>query len=191
MPTVGERVKQVRQSLNMNQKAFADYLDMSQTHISKIENGKDNPSEKLLKRMVAVLGVDYAWLADGVGTMWEDKDGYMEVLDSALEVGTPLFEEICELSKSLNVHEKKDIFDILLVVKWMLATKYDNPTEKSLAIKSMRDVFNYTYYAFIETYRSEDPVSPQVADSHEREWRSVCEESINNIKDVFLYKHGE
>ena len=46
MGDVFERIKKIRKDNKLNQQEFARIIDLSQTHISKIENGKDNPSDK-------------------------------------------------------------------------------------------------------------------------------------------------
>ncbi|MBP1549952.1 MAG: helix-turn-helix transcriptional regulator [Oscillospiraceae bacterium] len=70
--TTGERIKIIRKNYNFNQQQFADILCISQTHISKIENNNDFPSEKLLNLICAEFNVNYEWLKHGTGTMNDD-----------------------------------------------------------------------------------------------------------------------
>ena len=68
MSTVNERFKTIRKDLGFNQQKFASELGISQTHISGIENGRDNPSMSLLKLLCAKFSISEEWLIDGVGT---------------------------------------------------------------------------------------------------------------------------
>ena len=68
MSTVNERFKTIRKDLGFNQQQFASELGISQTHISGIENGRDNPSMSLLKLLCAKFSISEEWLIDGVGT---------------------------------------------------------------------------------------------------------------------------
>lgn len=53
---IGNRIAQRRKTLKLSQEQLAERADISQTHISKIELGKDNPSIKLLKSIAKALG---------------------------------------------------------------------------------------------------------------------------------------
>ena len=68
MPTVNERFRDIRKKLGFNQQQFAYELGISQTHISGIENGRDNPSKSLLKFLCAKFSVSEEWMLEGTGT---------------------------------------------------------------------------------------------------------------------------
>ena len=68
MPTVNERFRDIRKELGFNQQQFAYELGISQTHISGIENGRDNPSKSLLKFLCAKFSVSEEWMLEGTGT---------------------------------------------------------------------------------------------------------------------------
>lgn len=68
MDSVNNRFKEVRKRLGFNQKDFASELGISQTHVSSIENGKDNPSTSLLKLLSIKFNIDEEWLISGVGS---------------------------------------------------------------------------------------------------------------------------
>ena len=53
---IGNRIAQRRKALKLSQEQLAERAEISQTHISKIELGKDNPSIKLLKSIAKALG---------------------------------------------------------------------------------------------------------------------------------------
>lgn len=68
MDNLGERIKSVRKKKKLTQKKFAEKLGISQTHISKIEKGVENPSETLIKFISYLYCIDYEWLKTGNGT---------------------------------------------------------------------------------------------------------------------------
>lgn len=52
---IGKRIIERRKELNLSQEQLAERAEISQTHISKIELGKDNPSFKLLGKIAQAL----------------------------------------------------------------------------------------------------------------------------------------
>lgn len=65
--TIGERLKIVRKSNNLNQNDFSKKLGISQTHVSKIENNVENPSNTLLRLIALEFNVPIEWLEKGEG----------------------------------------------------------------------------------------------------------------------------
>lgn len=66
--TVGERIRQRRQSLNLTQEELAKVLGVSPQHISVVENDKRVPSLGFLVKLAEQLGVtiDYLVSANAV-----------------------------------------------------------------------------------------------------------------------------
>lgn len=52
--TIGNRLKELRNQCNFTQEQLEDYLNLSQGHLSKIENGKRNLNLTLLDKLCAV-----------------------------------------------------------------------------------------------------------------------------------------
>ncbi len=67
MESVRNRFKSVRKELGFNQQQFANELGISQTHVSAIETGRENPSTSLLKLLCAKFSIKEDWLICGVG----------------------------------------------------------------------------------------------------------------------------
>lgn len=61
---IGERIKQVRGSLN--QRSFAEQLGVSLGSISQVEQGKAMPGGDFLLKIHASFGVDVTWLLTGM-----------------------------------------------------------------------------------------------------------------------------
>lgn len=56
--TIGERIKRERLRLGLTQRQLAESVEVGVPHVSKIEAGRENPSDDLLRRLADVFGVD-------------------------------------------------------------------------------------------------------------------------------------
>lgn len=71
--TANERFKHLRKDvLNKTQLEFAKVLDMSHAGISKIESGNTALTEKNAKIICKEYKVNYAWLVDGEGEIFNE-----------------------------------------------------------------------------------------------------------------------
>lgn len=67
--TVSERIKLLRNHLNLSQGDFATKINGSYTSISRIENGLTEPRGKTLEKIIEKTGISREWLLNGVGEM--------------------------------------------------------------------------------------------------------------------------
>ena len=72
--TQGERVKEVRKSLGLTLEKFGERLGVRKNAISAVENGRNSLSDQMLKSISREYGVSEAWLLDGTGEMFLNKD---------------------------------------------------------------------------------------------------------------------
>lgn len=56
--SIGQRIKRDRLSRNMTQRDLAEVVDVGVPHISKIEAGRERPSDELLRKIAEALGCD-------------------------------------------------------------------------------------------------------------------------------------
>lgn len=70
---IGDRIKQVRQHLHLNQKKFADAVGISQGNLSDIERGKFSPSVETIISVSRYSNISTDWLLKGTGPGPEDK----------------------------------------------------------------------------------------------------------------------
>ena len=66
-----ERVKLVRRHLNLSQEAFGDALGVTKTAICGIESGRRGLTEQMAKSICREFNVNYDWLKDGEGEMFD------------------------------------------------------------------------------------------------------------------------
>ncbi len=80
--TQGERIKEVRKSLNLTLEKFGDRLGVTKVAISNIEKGNRNLTEQMTKAICREFNVDYIWLTTGEGEMFIDTDDdFIERID--------------------------------------------------------------------------------------------------------------
>lgn len=63
---IGQRIKQRRKELHIKQMEMAEHIDISNNHMSSIENGREKPSLEILLRICEYLDVtpDYLLLGN-------------------------------------------------------------------------------------------------------------------------------
>ena len=70
---VNERIKALRKTLGVSQKYMASALGVTQSHLSEVESGNNNPSELMLRAIMYKWDVRYDWLFHGEGEMFLPK----------------------------------------------------------------------------------------------------------------------
>ena len=64
--TIGKRIKLRRKELNIKQNELAEKLNISNNHLSSVENGREKPSLELLLNICELLNVTPDYLLGGV-----------------------------------------------------------------------------------------------------------------------------
>ena len=62
-----DRIKQVRQSEGLTQAEFAEKIGLARNYIAMIEIGQREPSDRTIKDICRIFGVNEIWLRTGVG----------------------------------------------------------------------------------------------------------------------------
>ena len=65
MPTVGERIREIREKRGMTQENLAEAAGLSKSFLSEVENDKSNISSQILLRIANELGASMDYLLDG------------------------------------------------------------------------------------------------------------------------------
>jgi transcriptional regulator with XRE-family HTH domain len=73
MPTVGDRVREIREKRGMTQEKLADAAGISKSFLSEIENDKSNVGAQILLRVANALGASVDYLLQGAVREAEDK----------------------------------------------------------------------------------------------------------------------
>ena len=77
-----ERIKEVRNALNLTMEKFGQKLGVTKVAISNIEKCNRSVTEQMRKSVCREFGVDYIWLTTGDGEMFSDSDdSFFEKID--------------------------------------------------------------------------------------------------------------
>lgn len=107
METIGSRMKFIRKKENLKQVDFAKRVLVSASYISKVESGKEIPSDIFVKLVSLEFGISYKWLKDGDGDIQIEREAldYFERNTDSQKQGLP--DEVYELNDSMNTLLKK------------------------------------------------------------------------------------
>lgn len=64
---MNERIRSVRAAAGLTQPEFAEKLGLTKNFISLIENGQREPSDRTVRDICRIFGVNEIWLRTGVG----------------------------------------------------------------------------------------------------------------------------
>ncbi len=70
--TQGERIKEIRKTLDLTLEKFGDKLGVTKTTISRIEKGVNNLTDQMAKAICREYNVSYDYLIYGEGEMFTD-----------------------------------------------------------------------------------------------------------------------
>ena len=85
---MNERIKKIRNSLNISQTDFAQKLSVSRSAVCKMESGENYPSEQTIKLICNEFSVNEDWLRTGKGEMFIPKSKeqlFSELLGEAVK----------------------------------------------------------------------------------------------------------
>lgn len=93
---LANRVKIVREALNLSQREFGENLGVSRDVISNIEYGRVQPKKLLLQHMCQQYKVNEHWLETGDGEMFDESFESDDKFDEALSIFKSLKPEFQE-----------------------------------------------------------------------------------------------
>jgi len=70
--TCGYRIKELRKHLGLSQDDFANKIKITHGHVSTMENGKKEVSDKIIAIICLTFGVREEWLRNGNGEMFAE-----------------------------------------------------------------------------------------------------------------------
>ena len=107
---MNERLKELRQYLKLSQEEFGEKIFMTQNHISSLESGRRIPSDRTIKNICTVFGVNEEWLRMGNGEMMIDLVDELEDIDDETK---DMLKKLQKLSPD-DYAKVKRIIDIFL-----------------------------------------------------------------------------
>ena len=82
-----DRFKELRETLSLTQQKFADRLDISRNFVAQIEMGNKIPSERTIKDICREFKVNYDWLVNGTGDIFQDDDSDAQAIVDSVMTG--------------------------------------------------------------------------------------------------------
>ena len=70
---MNERIKELRDTLNLTQQDFADKLGTSRGNIAGYETGRRSPSDAVVSLICNKFNVNEKWLRSGAGEMFKER----------------------------------------------------------------------------------------------------------------------
>ena len=108
---MNQRLKEVRQALNMSQAKFAKALSMSNGYVAQIELGNTKVNDRIIKLLHFVLNANEEWLRTGKGEMFEEKPNTTLALAvSSFKELKPIYQEyvLKQIDQLLEIQSKED-----------------------------------------------------------------------------------
>lgn len=121
---MNERIKRIRNSLNISQTDFAQKLSISRSAVCKMESGENYPSEQTIKLMCGEFSVNEEWLRTGNGKMFKSRTREQEIgafVNEVMELNDDSFEK--KLVSALARLEPKDWECLESIAKKLLDEK--------------------------------------------------------------------
>ena len=82
----GNRLKEIRKTLDLSQKELASILNISVGHMCDLEHSRKNITKKNMILLALLLDVNEKWLKSGVGEMLIKKDIDTSILDMTTNI---------------------------------------------------------------------------------------------------------
>lgn len=90
---INQRVKLVRNSLNLSQVKFAEALAISNGYIAGIETDRNTVNERMIKLICFTFHVSETWLRTGEGSMFENSSNLVEIAKESFLMLKPEFQD--------------------------------------------------------------------------------------------------
>jgi Helix-turn-helix. len=106
---INQRVKKIRQTLNMSQAKFAKALSMSNGYIAGIELEHNKVNDRIVKLICFTFHVNEEWLRTGEGSMFEEKpDPLIELASTTFKELKPVYQEyiLKQIDQLLEIQKK-------------------------------------------------------------------------------------
>lgn len=113
--TQGQRVRDLRKSLDLTLDRFGKKLGVGKTAISKIEHQERNLTEQMLLSICREFNVNEEWLRDGTGEMFraEEENSIIAKATVLLGENDPLFEAFIDTYSKLTPRNRELLYQFM------------------------------------------------------------------------------
>ena len=109
MPTPNDRIKLIRDSLDLSQEQFGVSIGLSKSGISNIESGSRKVTEKHIKLICVAHHVDEEWLRTGIGEMFVESNDSLLAELAAQHSLTSKQEKVIACFLKLNDSDRESV----------------------------------------------------------------------------------
>lgn len=85
MSTFGDRIKEVRKSLNLTQQKFADRIGTKQNTVAQYEIGRNVPIDPVITAICREFNVNEIWLRTGEGDPFQEESRQEQIMKFAAQ----------------------------------------------------------------------------------------------------------
>lgn len=85
MSTFGDRIKEVRKSLNLTQQKFADRIGTKQNTVAQYEIGRNVPIDPVITAICREFNVNEIWLRTGEGEPFQEESRQEQIMKFAAQ----------------------------------------------------------------------------------------------------------
>ena len=125
--TKNERVRKVRNELDLTCEAFGDRLGVSKVSISNLENGVNNLSPRMAKSICREYNVNPYWLETGNGEMFvEPSYDDMDFSEEMLKPENKMFLELFKACKKTFTQEDWDDIERIIEKSYQIVQELKN-----------------------------------------------------------------
>ena len=110
---MNSRLKELRKELSLTQQEFADKLNISRNFVAQIEIGTKVPGERTVQDICRKFKVNYDWLVNGSGEMFQDDGDAQAIVDSVMTGDNEFAKKILVKFAKLSEERWKQLQEIL------------------------------------------------------------------------------
>lgn len=92
--SIGQRVREIRKSKKLSQKAFAEILGVTQPAVQCWEYEKNKPSDAMIEKICRTFSVNPLFLSGESDIMYVQPDEDEEMIDAALADSDPMIKAL-------------------------------------------------------------------------------------------------
>lgn len=125
MDSIGSRIGLFLKENHMTKVSFAETLNINQSYVTKIVNGKQCPSERLIEDMCQKFGLSRNWLVNGEGEMHAPTN--QQTLDRIAKryTDSPVFRQLLDVYASLDRAEQDAVEHYIMLLAEAVARGLD------------------------------------------------------------------
>lgn len=109
--SVNQRIKQLRQTLNLSQAKFAKAISISNGYIAGIELENRNVNDRIIKLICITFNVRENWLRTGEGDMFEEEPNHLfELATASFKELKPEYQEyiLMQIDQLLDIQNREN-----------------------------------------------------------------------------------